>query len=65
MKAPELRNLTEQELTQKHDSLRKELFALRVEMKAGRIEKSHKLKELRRDIARIKTVIKEKAKKDK
>lgn len=59
MKASELRNLTLQELTQKHNSLQEEVFNLRIEMKAGRIEKPHKLKELKRDIARIKTIIKE------
>ena len=59
MKASELRNLTLQELTQKCNSLQKELFNLRIEMKAGRPEKPHRLKEIRHDIARVKTVIAE------
>jgi large subunit ribosomal protein L29 len=59
MKASELRNLSQEELVQKYNSLRGELFNLRAEMKAGRIEKPHKLRELRRDIARIKTVIRQ------
>ncbi len=59
MKASELRNLSPEELNQKHKAINGEIFNLRIQAKAGRIEKPHKLKGLRRDIARIKTIIKE------
>ncbi len=61
IKANELRNMTEGEIRQKKESLKKELFNLRTEAKAGRIEKPHKINQTRKDIARCETVIKEKA----
>ncbi len=62
MKASELRNLSEEELSQKYKSLKEELYNLRIDVKAGRIEKPHKIKELRRDAARISTIINERDK---
>lgn len=59
MKASELKNFTLEELKQKYNALQGELFNLRIEMRAGRIEKPHKLKLLRRDIARVKTIMNE------
>ena len=61
IKANELRNMTADEIAQKVDLLKKELFNLRTEAKAGRIEKPHMLKITRKDIARCETVLKEKA----
>jgi len=58
--ANELRNMTSDEIRQKVDSLKKELYGLRTEAKAGRIEKPHKIKDARKDIARCETVLKEK-----
>ena len=61
MKANELRNMTADEIRMKMDALKKDLFNLRTEAKAGRIEKPHMLKIVRKDIARCETVLKEKA----
>lgn len=58
--ANELRNMTSDEIKQKVDALKKELYGLRTEAKAGRIEKPHKINDVRKDIARCETVLKEK-----
>lgn len=60
MKANELRNMTVDEIRIKEESLKKELYALRSEAEAGRIEKPHKMNEIRRAIARCETIIREK-----
>ncbi|PIU42404.1 MAG: 50S ribosomal protein L29 [Candidatus Omnitrophica bacterium CG07_land_8_20_14_0_80_42_15] len=60
MKPEEIRNMTENEVAIKIRSLREEMFKLTQEAKAGRIEKPHMLKIARRDIARCKTILKEK-----
>lgn len=60
MKANELRNMTIEEINIKEDSLKKELFNLRTEAEAGRIEKPHKISEVRKTIARCETIIQEK-----
>lgn len=60
IKASELRNMTQDEIRQKMESLKKELFSLRTEARAGRIEKPHKIRQTRKDIARCETVIMEK-----
>ena len=61
IKTNELRNMTVVEIAQKIDGLKKDLFNMRTEAKAGRIEKPHMLKIVRKDIARCETVLKEKA----
>ncbi len=61
MKAREHRDLTAEELRQRYDDTRKELFNLRVQQATGQIEKATRIRELRRDIARILTVMREKA----
>lgn len=60
MKANELRNMTIDEINLKEESLKKELFNLRTEAEAGRVEKPHKINEVRRTIARCETIIQEK-----
>lgn len=60
MKAAEIRNLTEEELKQKLHTLKEELFKLNIQRKMGRVEKPHMIGNLRKDIARIKTILKEK-----
>jgi len=60
IKPNELRNMTADEIRLKMEALKKELFGLRTEAKAGRIEKPHKISETRKDIARCETVIREK-----
>ncbi|MCD6093970.1 MAG: 50S ribosomal protein L29 [Candidatus Omnitrophica bacterium] len=58
MKAKELRELTREELTQKLEALRRELFILRQKMKTGKLEKFAQIKQIRKDIARVLTVMK-------
>lgn len=61
IKANELRNMTIDEIRQKLETLKKDLFGLRTEAKAGRIEKPHKLKGAKKDIARCETILREKS----
>jgi len=60
MELQELRNLTIDELALKEKELRKELFNLRYQLLSGRIENPQQIKNSRREIARIQTVIREK-----
>lgn len=55
-----LRELTPEELEQKINSLKKELFGLRFQLMAGRIENPAKIRATRREIARNKTIGREK-----
>jgi large subunit ribosomal protein L29 len=57
MKFPEIKDLTEAELTAKGRELRMELFNMRLQKTTGQLEKTSKLKQVRRDIARIETRI--------
>jgi large subunit ribosomal protein L29 len=57
MKASEIRELTEAELRQKLADTQKELFNLRMQQTSGQLEKPSRIRELRRDAARILTVI--------
>ncbi|HUL00561.1 MAG TPA: 50S ribosomal protein L29 [Nitrospirota bacterium] len=59
-KAKELRDLSSEELVAKAIDLKKELFNLRVQQAMGQIENPMRLRSLRRDIAKTKTVLKEK-----
>ena len=58
--AKELRDLSSDELQTKADDLKKELFNLRFQQAMGQIENPMRLRTLRRDIAKTKTVLKEK-----
>ena len=60
MKPKELRDKTRAELEQKLFSLKEELFNLRFQAKTGRLEKPSRIRNIKRDIARINTIIKEK-----
>ena len=60
VKVEELRNLSEEELHEKADQLRKNLMQLRFQAKTGKLERQTAVKETRRDIARILTIINEK-----
>ena len=59
MKASEIRDLGLPELKQKVVDLKQELFNLRFQHQVGQLENPQRLKETKRDIARLKTVIKE------
>jgi len=59
LKASQLRDMTDDELAQKTNALKKELFDLRHQSKMGRIDKPHRIREARKEIARIETVLSE------
>lgn len=61
IKGNELRNMTVEEIRQKIESLKKELFNVRTEALSGRIEKPHRISDVRKDIARCETIVREKA----
>jgi large subunit ribosomal protein L29 len=59
MKAKELRDLTTAEIEQNVKSLKEELFNLRFQMATGQLENTARIREVRKSIARMKTVIRE------
>lgn len=59
MKVEKLRDLSTNELIRKVDSLKEELFNLRFQMATGQLENPMRIKELRKDIARAKTILRE------
>jgi large subunit ribosomal protein L29 len=61
MKAKDLRIKSAQELEQEVLNLRREQFALRMQQGTGQLGKPHRVKAVRRDIARAKTILSEKA----
>ncbi len=61
MKAREIRELNSEEQQQKLLDLKEELFNLRFQHASGQLENSQKLKQAKRDIARLKTVVREQA----
>jgi large subunit ribosomal protein L29 len=61
-KVAEFRDLGTDELTQRAKDLDEQLFRLRIQKSMGQLEAAGKLKALRRDLARVKTVLTEKAK---
>ena len=60
MKAEELRNLSADDLLKKDRDVREDLFKLRFKHGIRRLENSAKLAQLKKDIARIQTVLVEK-----
>jgi large subunit ribosomal protein L29 len=60
VKAADLRTLSEPELLAKARELRDELFNARVKRATGQLENTAKLGQLRRDVARVETVLAEK-----
>jgi len=59
MKAGELRTRSEDELKESLLGLRKEAFNLRFQRASGQLENTARIREVRRDIARIKTVLRQ------
>ena len=60
MKVAECRDLAVDELRQREKDMDDQLFRLRIQKSMGQLEAAHKLKALRRDLARVKTVLREK-----
>lgn len=59
MKAEALRELADKELQDKLKDSKEELFNLRFQMATGQLDNPLRLREVRRDIARVKTVLRE------
>jgi len=59
MKASEIRNLTSEELGKKLNDLKDELFKLRFQLATGQLENPMRIREVRRGIARVKTIMRE------
>ncbi len=60
MKPSQVRELSADALETKEHELQEQLFRLRVQKSIGQLENALKVRELRRDIARVKTVLREK-----
>ena len=60
MKANEIRNMTVEELDKKLAELKKDLFMLRMQHATNHLDNPIKISNVRRDIARVKTVLREK-----
>jgi large subunit ribosomal protein L29 len=60
MKPSELRELAVEQLQDKEKQFREEEFKLRFQQATGQLDKTARLKELRKDIARVKTIMREK-----
>ena len=64
MKPNAIREKTQQELEQKLHALKEELFKLRYQAKTGRLEKPSRIRNIKRDIARINTIARERREHD-
>ena len=60
MKAKEIKNLSVEELSAKLDELKKDLFMLRMQHATNQLDNPMRLNAVKKDIARIKTIIREK-----
>lgn len=59
MKAKELRMLSDEELRRKEKELREELFNLRFQHAVGQLTNTARISQVKREIARIKTILRE------
>ena len=59
MKASEIREMSVNELNEKLGSLKEELFALRFQLAINQLDNTARLKAVKKDIARIKTILRE------
>jgi large subunit ribosomal protein L29 len=60
MKAAKVREMGREELKTKERELQEQLFKLRVQQSIGQLDNAIKLRQTRREIARVKTVLREK-----
>ena len=60
MKIDDIRGMTPDQLSESLLSLKKEQFNLRFQAATGQVEKTHRVDQVRKDIARIKTVLRSK-----
>ena len=61
MKAEKVREMSSEELTAKERELHEQLFKLRFQKSIGQLDNALKIRETRRDIARVKTVLRKRA----
>ena len=61
MKATEIRNLSDQDLSQKLQDLKQELFNLRFQIASGQLENPNAIGTVKKDIARVRTIQQERA----
>lgn len=61
MKAQELRDKTPEQLQEQLVNLKKEAFNLRFQQATGQMENTARMRSVRRDVARVKTILNEKA----
>lgn len=59
MKASKLHEMTSQELTAKLDELKAELFNLRFQLATGQLENPLRIRSIKKDIARVKTILRQ------
>lgn len=64
MKTKDIRAMAVEDLKSKEKALKKELFELKYQRKVGRVEKPSRFKSIRKEIARILTIINEREKED-
>ena len=60
MKAEKVRELSMDELATRERELSEQMFRLRLQRAVGQLDNASKLREIRRDIARVKTIVQEK-----
>lgn len=60
MKSNNYRDMTIEELCSKEQEIKKELFNVKFQLHTGRLENTSKLSSLKKDIARLKTILREK-----
>ena len=60
MELKKMREMTEVELNAELDNMKKELFNLRFQHVTGQLENPVKMREVKREIARVKTILREK-----
>jgi len=59
MKASKVRDMSKEDLILEESELRKQLFRIRFQAAVGQVENAPKMRGIRKDIARIKTILKE------
>jgi len=59
MRITEMRELTDDELNGELNNLKERLFQLRFQLELGQLKNSSSIKQVKKDIARIKTILKE------
>lgn len=59
VKAKEIREMSDKDLEKKLDELKEELFNLRFQLAIGQLDNHMRIKQVRKDIARVKTIMRE------